>query len=85
MSARHRSAAYTSRMPLYEYECSRCGSLFERLRGMHDADPACPNCDSTHVMRRISVFAASTSGGVRNSGPAGSGCACGGGCMCGGR
>jgi putative FmdB family regulatory protein len=71
-------------MPLYEYECSTCGSLFERLRGMSDADPACPRCESAKVMRRISVFAASTSGGMRTSSPAGGGCACGGSCMCGG-
>ena len=76
---------YTSSMPLYEYECSACGALFERLRSMSDDAPACPSCESVHVMRRISMFAASTSsGGFRSSAPSGGGCACGGSCMCGG-
>ena len=76
---------YTPPMPLYEYECGNCGHLFERLRAMNDDAPACPTCDSERVMRRISMFAASTSsGGLRSSTPSGGGCACGGSCMCGG-
>jgi len=73
-------------MPLYEYECGNCGHLFERLRAMNDDDPrACPTCESERVMRRISMFAASTSsGGFRSSAASGGGCACGGSCMCGG-
>ena len=72
-------------MPLYEYECSACGHLFERLLSMGDDAPGCPSCESEHVMRRISMFAASTSsGGFRSSAPSGGGCACGGSCMCGG-
>ncbi|MFN8233435.1 MAG: zinc ribbon domain-containing protein [Actinomycetota bacterium] len=72
-------------MPLYEYECSACGSLFERRRPIGEGTPECPTCGSEHVMRRISTFAASTSsGGSRGSAPAGGGgCACGGSCMCG--
>ncbi len=73
-------------MPLYEYECSACGTLFERLLSMGDDAPGCPSCESERVMRRISMFAASTSGGgFRSSAPSGGGgCACGGSCMCGG-
>ncbi|HEY7667552.1 MAG TPA: zinc ribbon domain-containing protein [Actinomycetota bacterium] len=73
-------------MPLYEYECSACGSLFEQRWAMGDDAPACPSCSSEHVLRRISMFAASTSsGGFRGSAPSagGGGCACGGSCMCG--
>ena len=77
------SSPYTLLVPLYEYECGSCGHLFELLRGMSDADPLCPSCASEQVLRRISVFAASTSSGFRSSAPAGS-CACGGSCMCGG-
>ncbi|MGZ5398357.1 MAG: FmdB family zinc ribbon protein, partial [Mycobacterium sp.] len=51
-----RRATYTHPMPLYEYECSACGALFERLRSMSDDAPGCPNCESEHVMRRISMF-----------------------------
>jgi putative FmdB family regulatory protein len=71
-------------MPLYEYECGSCGHLFERLRAIGDDAPACPTCDSEEVLRRISVFAAATSGGFRSSASTQGGCACGGSCMCGG-
>ncbi|MDP9330011.1 MAG: zinc ribbon domain-containing protein [Actinomycetota bacterium] len=71
-------------MPLYEYECSSCGSLFEQRRSIGDDAPGCPACSSDHVRRRISMFAAATSGGTRSSAPAGGGCGCGGNCACGG-
>jgi putative FmdB family regulatory protein len=61
-------------MPLYEYECGNCGHLFERLRAMNEDAPACPTCESDRVMRRISMFAASTSSdGFRSSAPSGGG------------
>jgi putative FmdB family regulatory protein len=69
-------------MPLYEYECSSCGALFERLRQMDDADPNCPRCSSAHVARRISMFAATTSTRTGTSTTATGGCACGGACAC---
>jgi putative FmdB family regulatory protein len=47
-------------MPLYEYQCRKCGQTFELLRGMKDADDRlkCPHCRSTKVERQFSSFAA---------------------------
>ena len=50
-------------MPLFEYACTECDNEFELLvRGSET--PECPSCHSTSLVRRISVFAAHTSGGV---------------------
>ena len=47
-------------MPLYEYQCRRCGNSFEKLRRMQDADAElqCPDCRSEEVERQFSTFAA---------------------------
>ncbi len=47
-------------MPLYEYECRKCGTRFELLRRMSDADRDlnCPKCRAKDVERLISGFAA---------------------------
>ncbi len=48
-------------MPLYEYACKTCNHQFELLvRGSEP--PACPECHSENLERRMSVFAAHTSG-----------------------
>jgi putative FmdB family regulatory protein len=46
-------------MPLYEYECGRCGQRFERLVSISKARQGtdCPNCRSRSVRRLMSVFA----------------------------
>jgi len=51
-------------MPLYEYQCASCGSAFEQLRRMQDADQdlECPRCASREVKRQLSTFAAHTAG-----------------------
>ena len=47
-------------MPLYEYQCRKCGHVFERLRRMQEADKdlECPTCHSKKVDRQLSTFAA---------------------------
>ena len=49
-------------MPVYEYRCSSCGHLFERLRPMShmDDEAPCPQCDggSTRVMSVDGISAA---------------------------
>jgi putative FmdB family regulatory protein len=48
-------------MPLFEYACRDCDRQFELLvRGSET--PKCPSCHSTALERRLSVFAAHTSG-----------------------
>lgn len=41
-------------MPIYEFDCARCGHDFERLQKLSDPDPAqCPACDSQGTVRRL--------------------------------
>lgn len=65
-------------MPLYEYECQDCGSLFDSLRSMKDADVPinCSKCESQHTKRLLSLFYAQSSGrSVAGTGGGCSGCA----------
>lgn len=76
-------------MPLYEYRCNDCRSVFEVLRSMADRELAavCPGCESRASMPLISRVAVHAGGGddAADSAPApsGGGC-CGGACGCGG-
>lgn len=51
-------------MPIYEYICEDCGSKFDALRPMKDADSpiACKKCNGTRTRRSLSVFFASSDG-----------------------
>jgi putative FmdB family regulatory protein len=65
-------------MPLYEYVCQECGSHFDALRSMKDADKPipCRQCHSEQTKRALSVFYASSDGrSVTASGGGCSGCA----------
>jgi putative FmdB family regulatory protein len=48
-------------MPLYEYACKTCANEFEALVRSSET-PECPACHGTALERRLSVFAAHTSG-----------------------
>ena len=52
-------------MPIYEYECQKCGEKFELRRGFTDNDIEikCPKCGAEHPQRVFSVFSTSSSGG----------------------
>ncbi|GBC63742.1 zinc ribbon domain-containing protein [Desulfonema ishimotonii] len=56
-------------MPIYEYECQKCGHRFERLMlSCDDPAPECPECHAPDVQKQMS------SGAVRPHGiPKGSG------------
>ena len=77
-------------MPVYEYRCPDCTTLFEKRVSFADAERGapCPSC-GTSARKLLSTFAAiGVAGGSAPSGQAapaggGGGC-CGGGC-CGGR
>jgi putative FmdB family regulatory protein len=79
-------------MPLYEYRCNDCHSIFELLRPMAKRGLAavCPSCESVASMpliSRVAVHAGPSSGmeAAPRSAPAGGGgggC-CGGACACG--
>jgi putative FmdB family regulatory protein len=53
-------------MPLYEYSCKQCDRQFEALVRNGEA-PACPACHGHDLERRLSVFAARTSGAAPKS------------------
>ena len=46
-------------MPIYEYACQDCAREFETLV-RSDTVPECPQCHSTHLEKRLSVFATAT-------------------------
>ncbi|MBO4345286.1 MAG: zinc ribbon domain-containing protein [Victivallales bacterium] len=46
-------------MPIYEYECQKCGKVFSHLhRRLNDAAPACPECGASDVKKKFSSFSA---------------------------
>ncbi|GAA0713943.1 zinc ribbon domain-containing protein [Dokdonella soli] len=43
-------------MPIYEFECTACAAVFDRLQKLSDPDPAdCPECGQSRVKRRLSA------------------------------
>jgi putative FmdB family regulatory protein len=67
-------------MPIYEYRCAECHTIFQKLRPMSKADApvACAHCGSADTARAISLFAAISKGNngeTRAISGAGSGCA----------
>jgi putative FmdB family regulatory protein len=75
------------RMPMYEYNCRKCGKTFEKLIKVSDMDKKveCPDCKSSDVRRVFSVFGVGGSTSSKGTGtlPCGAdrshGPACGGG------
>jgi putative FmdB family regulatory protein len=47
-------------MPIYEYACGKCGHEFETLV-RSGTTPDCPQCHSTDLAKKLSVFAAGKS------------------------
>jgi putative FmdB family regulatory protein len=45
-------------VPLYEYECQKCGKLIEFLQNRSDSDKdvKCPECGSSEMRRKFSTF-----------------------------
>jgi len=43
-------------MPIYEFECTACTTVFDRLQKLSDPDPAeCPSCGRPQVRRRLTA------------------------------
>jgi putative FmdB family regulatory protein len=36
-------------MPFYDYQCQKCGHIFEVFQHMDDPDPRCPSTGDIHV------------------------------------
>jgi len=68
------------RMPIYEYQCGKCGHCFEQIHGVSKKDPEilCPKCGSAKTEKVLSTFSCGGSKGIESQTPAG-GCASGGG------
>jgi putative FmdB family regulatory protein len=47
-------------MPIYEYDCEKCGHRFEQLVRA-DEEVVCPECGSAQVAKRFSTFASKSS------------------------
>lgn len=69
-------------MPIYEYKCQDCGSKFEALRIIKDADTPiqCDKCQSTKTHRIASSFSTKFAGKPVSSGNNGCGDCSGGSC-----
>ena len=63
-------------MPIYEYLCQDCGTRFEILRSIKDADNPilCKSCQGEHTQRAVSVFFAQSGSQIIAGGNT-SGCA----------
>jgi putative FmdB family regulatory protein len=59
-------------MPLFEYECRKCGQLFEALV-VGSRTPACPKCKSQDLEKRVSPLGFAGASGW-SSGRSSSGC-----------
>lgn len=46
-------------MPIYEYVCKECGTEFERMVRLSEADrkPECPRCGSGETSKQLSTIA----------------------------
>jgi putative FmdB family regulatory protein len=43
-------------MPIYEFECTACNAVFDRLQKLSDADPEeCPECGKRTIKRRLTA------------------------------
>ena len=51
-------------MPLYEFECQKCGERFEQLLGINEpADNLrCPKCQADNPRKVLSVFSSASGG-----------------------
>lgn len=74
-------------MPIYEYECRKCGRRFEKLVPRAGTPVVCEHCGSAKVEKQFSVFAAASGGkpecGRRDECEHGGHCCHGGSCGCG--
>ncbi len=51
-------------MPIYEFECKKCGERFEQLLGINEPtnDLRCPKCQAENPRKVLSVFSSASGG-----------------------
>ncbi len=49
-------------MPIFEYQCEECQTIFERLTlgASTGTTPTCPQCTSSNTAKRLSTFSTTT-------------------------
>lgn len=50
-------------MPIYGYDCNKCGGRFEKLIRSSNEVPSCPACQSTDLKRQLPLIADPAKGG----------------------
>ncbi len=55
-------------MPIYEFRCQNCGTLFEVLVRSSGDDVACPSCGATLLEKQVSAPALVSMGTQREAG-----------------
>ncbi len=49
-------------MPTYDYQCKKCGEVFEAMHRLDQPAPPCPHCGEPRPQRLISPVAFKTTG-----------------------
>lgn len=67
-------------MPIFEYQCKKCGTGFEAIVSNADTKVACESCGSKQVEKQLSTFSPAVAGASSpcadmGCGKAGTGCA----------
>ncbi|KXK19214.1 MAG: Zinc ribbon domain protein [Chloroflexi bacterium OLB15] len=55
-------------MPLYDYRCQKCETVFEARHAFSESAPPCPACGSANVQRLITSAPAQMKGMSANAG-----------------
>ena len=55
-------------MPIYEYQCTDCNTIFEKIRSIDSSDNPveCESCQSINTIRILSSFFACHSDGMKS-------------------
>lgn len=56
-------------MPIYGYECNKCGEKFEKLVRSTEPAPACPACESADLTKQLSLIASPNKSGSEAAPP----------------
>lgn len=59
-------------MPIYEFDCKKCGAAFEKLVRNREEKVTCPECGARTVEKRFSLFGVQGGAGKEGSSSCGS-------------
>ena len=55
-------------MPIYTYQCKRCGTTFDFLKVKRSEKPSCPKCKSTDLKKQMTAAGVIMSDAARPAG-----------------